>query len=233
MNAGDAYPPAFFLWKGERSMSQVEVLGFRNGAYSAWHRAASLRRFVATDEEARLLSMVDLDGHMWIEYGDHGRVPLLLMETAIDTGQDIKPATVLRNFAEMSRLHAFVVLTTLSDRRNPTDRRQRDIETFRVRQVWPKETRWWVMAPTEYCRTLMRLRRESAIRVAADRIAAEAQRRKLDSLAGPGGLRVTASGTAKAPTSLLREYPAARLPDVSAANLHRNHPEPQSRQTRV
>lgn len=72
---------------------QTERYGTRDQAYSAWHRAQSTRRYVGIEEAARL-SMIDLDGALYVEYDDRDREPLALIETARDVGQKTKACTV-------------------------------------------------------------------------------------------------------------------------------------------
>ena len=70
---------------------QTERYGTRDQAYSAWHRCQSTRRYVGIEQAARL-SMIDLDGALFVEYDNGDREPLALIETARDVGQPVKPA---------------------------------------------------------------------------------------------------------------------------------------------
>ena len=82
-------------------MTQEERYGTRDGAYSAWHRRYSIRRFVGI-ENAQLLGMIDVDTILWVEYKDKERWPTVLIETAQDVGQPYKTATVTQNLAKMA-----------------------------------------------------------------------------------------------------------------------------------
>src|SRR5688500_12286183 len=73
-------------------MSQEERFGTRDRSYSAWHRRNSTRRFVGI-ERAQTLAMIDLDASLYVEYDDATKEPIALIETAIDCGQEFKPAT--------------------------------------------------------------------------------------------------------------------------------------------
>lgn len=55
-------------------MSHEERYGVRDKAYSAWHRRGSVRRFVGIDQ-AQLLSMIDVDGAMYVEYDQQDKEP--------------------------------------------------------------------------------------------------------------------------------------------------------------
>lgn len=74
---------------------QGERYGTRDLSYSAWHRVASIRRYVGW-ERAQLLSMVDADCVLFLEYHHENKQPLALIEAAVDVGQDYKPATAIK-----------------------------------------------------------------------------------------------------------------------------------------
>lgn len=88
---------------------QEERYGTRDLAYSAWHRAASIRRFVGW-ERAQLLSMCDADAVLFLEYMPGIKEPLALVETAMDVGQESKPATAITQLARRARIPAYLVL---------------------------------------------------------------------------------------------------------------------------
>lgn len=146
-------------------MSQEERYDTRDGAYSAWHRRESTRRFVGI-ERAQTLSMIDLDAPLYVEYDDKTKHPIALIETAIDVGQETKPATVTKNLARgrNPELRAYVVLYKLSkQQKNPANPRWQDIEQFRVRRIWPEpETPargWKVLTPGEWANWLVEIRK--------------------------------------------------------------------------
>ena len=95
-------------------MTQVERTGERDLTYSAWHRRDSIKRFVGP-EKAQLLAMIDIDVVLFVEYDDSTKEPVCLIETALDTGQSIKPSTVTRKLAEKAKLPAYTLLYTPSE----------------------------------------------------------------------------------------------------------------------
>jgi hypothetical protein len=123
---------------------------------------ASTKRFVGV-EKAKLLSMIDLDTALWIEYDDGTKAPIALVETAQDRGQSIKPTTVLRHLAERARIAAYVVLYTISERDNPSSPQYRDVERFRVRRVWPNaEEHFMSYSPQQWAERLLQIREAGA-----------------------------------------------------------------------
>lgn len=143
-------------------MSQEERFGTRDRTYSAWHRRLSTRRFVGI-ERAQLLAMIDLDSQLWVEYQDKDYVPLALVETALDVGQTRKTATVTRNLARISGLPAYTVLYKPSDAPNPADEACLDIESFRVKRLWPEpETEFRTITPRQWAEALVKIRQWSA-----------------------------------------------------------------------
>lgn len=149
-------------------MAQEERFGTRDRSYSAWHRRMSTRRFVGI-ENAQLLSMIDLDASLWVEYDNGTKEPLALIETAEDRGQGIKPATVTLKLAQRADLPCFVVLYTLANTPNPADTAWNDIARFRVRRLYPQtETSWRIMSPAEWAENLLRLRAWQAKRLDAE-----------------------------------------------------------------
>lgn len=137
---------------------QEEVYGTRDRSYSAWHRRLSTRRFIGI-EKAQLLAMIDLDASLYVEYDDGSKEPIALIETARDIGQAYKTATVTMKLATRANLPCFVVLYTLSDKQNPADKRWKDIESFRVKRLFPKqEIKWRIMTPEQWANTLLKMR---------------------------------------------------------------------------
>jgi hypothetical protein len=139
---------------------QEERYGCRNHSYSAWHRRHSIERFVG-GEDAHVLSMIDLDGALFVECDDGTKEPLALFEVAVDVGQSVKPATVIRKLAQRCRgeMPAYVVLYTLGQEANPADSSALDITKFRKRRVWPDpEKEWEVLSPKQYAEKLKEIR---------------------------------------------------------------------------
>ena len=150
-------------------MAQEEVYNSRDRSYSAWHRRGSTRRFVGI-EQAQTLAMIDLDASLYVEYDDGTKEPLALVETAIDRGQWMKPATVTKKLAQRCSTSvltpAYILLYKLSDEPNPADSAWQDIQSFRVRRIWPEpETSWEMLTPKQWADRLVELRRWTARRI--------------------------------------------------------------------
>lgn len=145
-------------------MSQEERFGTRDRCYSAWHRRQSTRRFVGI-EKAQTLAMIDLDASLYVEYDDATKEPIALMETAIDTDQEFKTATVTANLARRAGISAFVVLYRRSQVRNAADRNWHDIERFRVRRIHPDPTGFVTLTPKQWAEKLVKIRELNAARL--------------------------------------------------------------------
>lgn len=143
-------------------MPQEERYDTRDRTYSAWHRRLSTRRFVGI-ENAQLLSMIDLDASLYVEYDDGTKEPLALIETAQDVGQSIKPATVTQKLAKRANLPAYVLLYKKSATPNPSNPEYADIASFRYKRLWPDPCGTWVtVTPDEWAENLLKLRKHSA-----------------------------------------------------------------------
>ncbi len=145
-------------------MSQDERYGTRDRSYSAWHRRDSTRRFVGI-ERAQSLAMIDLDGPLFVEYDNGTKEPIALVETAMDVGQDIKPATVTKRLAKrcVPEMRAYVLLYKLAEVENPADQKCMDIHSFRAKRIWPEpETEWKKFSPAEWANELVKIRELSA-----------------------------------------------------------------------
>ncbi len=145
-------------------MSQEERFGTRDRSYSAWHRRNSTRRFVGI-ERAQTLAMIDLDASLYVEYDDANKMPLALMETAVDTEQVFKTATVTANLACMAGIPAFVVLYKLAKSKNSADKNWFDIESFRVRRIEPEPTKFVLLSPQVWAEKLVKIREAGAARL--------------------------------------------------------------------
>lgn len=149
-------------------MSQEERTGRRAGEYSAWHRRASLARFVGA-ERAQLVAMCDIDAALWLEHDDLTKEPLALIETARDVGQPFKSGTVLVKLAKRARLPAYVCMYKLGDRRSPADPGCQDVVGFRVRRVYPRpEAAWRELTPAQWATGLLQIRAWSAAKLERD-----------------------------------------------------------------
>jgi hypothetical protein len=142
-----------------------ERTGIRDLSYSAWHRVRSIARFVGV-EQAQSLSMVDADVVLFLEVDPRSRSPLALIEVAIDVEQTEKPASSTARLAALAGLPAFTVLYRRSVRLNPADRRELDIDRFRVRRLWPSpEHSWRTLSPEDWAKALVEIRKWSAAKI--------------------------------------------------------------------
>lgn len=147
---------------------QEERYGTRDLSYSAWHRAASIRRFVGW-EQAQLLSMVDADCVLFLEYHERTKAPLALIEAAVDVGQDYKPATAIAQLAKRARIPAYLVLYKRSDEPNPADPRMSDVSAFRIKRLYPRaEMTWRTVPPDQWATAILRIRAWAARRLDTD-----------------------------------------------------------------
>jgi len=102
--------------------------------------------------------MVDLDSVVYTEYDHRGKLPLALVEVAQDIGQE-KRTGVIRGLAQLADVPAYVALYTPSPLANPSNPNWSDIESFRVRRLWPHpEERWRVLTPGEWAQALVQIR---------------------------------------------------------------------------
>lgn len=157
-------------------MTQEERYGTRDRSYSAWHRRNSTRRFI-NFEQAQLLSMIDLDASLYVEYDDETREPLALIETALDVGQSYKTAAVTLKLAQRANLPCFCVLYKLSDEPNPADKNWKDISRFRVKRLFPlkkgEKPKWETLTPKQWAERLIVIRRWQAERTVFDDVKSE------------------------------------------------------------
>lgn len=143
-------------------MPQEEMSDRRNKSYSEWHRRHSTRRFIGI-EAAQLLAMIDLDASLWVEYDNGTKDPVALVETAVDVGQPYKTATVTLNLAKRARIPCYVVLYTLSDLPNPANPTCQDIDSFRIKRLYPEPDREWrILTPAEWAQALVKIRQWGA-----------------------------------------------------------------------
>lgn len=136
---------------------QTERYSTRDRSYGIWHRAPSIKRFIG-DGDARALTMADLDSVLFTEYNYPDKVPLCLVEAAMDIGQE-KATGVIRALAKRANIPAFVVLYTHAVMPNPTNTNWQDIESFRVKRVWPSpEQSWRIMQPQQWANAILQIR---------------------------------------------------------------------------
>jgi len=123
-------------------MSMDERYGTRDLTFSTWHRYALPARATA----------IDLD---LIEYCQRCRMPLCLIESARDIGQDSKPTIVLQELAKIANVVAICVLYTPDGTRclcrhgRIADGCTHGISSFRVRQVHPADEPFETWQPWE------------------------------------------------------------------------------------
>lgn len=165
-------------------MTMTEQTGRRDLSYSAWHRPASIGRYLNGFNKdkhrikvidgpwceysdpyrrtpAEKLGMIDID-HLLVD-GKHwrDRGPVALIESA-RTYTDIpfeKIATLTAILGKQANLPVYVVLYKVADTPNPAQPECNDIEMFFVRQYWPQKMKGYIqMAPQEYAHFLVWLR---------------------------------------------------------------------------
>lgn len=148
-------------------MALEETYGFRDQSYSQWHRPSSFARYIGL-EKAQLLSMIDLDVSLYVEYDNKTKIPVALIETAVDQGRDYKPSTVTQNLARMANLPAACVLYTTGDEPNPGRKQVKDITQVRVRRLWPDPMamgKFIKLTPSQWAESLLRMREQGAAEV--------------------------------------------------------------------
>jgi len=125
--------------------------------YSAFHRIGSIKRFVGI-EEARELSMIDIDAILWIEAEHTTKEPIAIIETA-ERSNEYKASSILRKLARRAAIPAYVVLHESSKHVNPNDIRWPDIDQFLVKRIWPNADKdYVVLSPQEYAKKLLEMR---------------------------------------------------------------------------
>lgn len=136
---------------------QIERYPTRDRSYGIWHRVKSIARFLGA-RQAGALTMADLDSVLFTEYDYGNKLPLCLIEVAVDIGQE-KPTGVIRNLARLAGIPAYVALYTHSEYPNPSNTNWPDIDHFRVKRIWPKpEESWRTLSPDEWAKALVQIR---------------------------------------------------------------------------
>lgn len=157
-------------------MSQEERYGTRDMTYSRWHRRRSTARFVGL-ENAQLLSMIDIDSSLWVEYEDNVKHPVAFVETAIDVGQNNKVATVTSHVAQLAGRPGFVLLYEIGDKPLASSPDVNDIASFRVKTLWDttpggayqKYADWVRITPQQWADDLVDVRRQVAAQLDRER----------------------------------------------------------------
>lgn len=102
--------------------------------------------------------MLDFDSMLFSEYDCTHRLPLALVEVAIDVGQE-KLADITAKLAELAGIPAYVALYTTSAHANPANPQWPDINQFRVKRLWPSpEEGWRVLTPQQWADALLQIR---------------------------------------------------------------------------
>lgn len=144
---------------------QEEKYGTRDRTYSAWHRRMSTRRFVGI-ERAQSLAMIDLDAALYVEYEEGSKHPVALIETARDVGQPHKSTSVTMRLAKLAGLPCYCVLYRAAGSPNPADPEWPDIQSFRVKRLWPRpEKSWRTIEPGEWANALLEIRNWAAMKL--------------------------------------------------------------------
>jgi len=152
-------------------MSAKEEYGTRDLSYSRWHRRDSIKRFI-DEENAKKLSKIDVDVCIFVEYADNLKIPLLLIEVAMDVGQEYKTATVTKSLANRAGIPAFVLLYKISKtQKNPANTENEeyfDIKSFRYKSIGAVsptgfiDREWVFVTPQDWGKLLVRARDFSA-----------------------------------------------------------------------
>ena len=130
---------------------------YRDLSWSAWHRPLSVGRFLSRAASVQL-TMLDFDSMLFSEYDCTHRLPLALVEVAIDVGQE-KLADITAKLAELAGIPAYVALYTTSAHANPANPQWPDINQFRVKRLWPSpEEGWRVLTPQQWADALLQIR---------------------------------------------------------------------------
>jgi hypothetical protein len=88
-------------------------------------------------------------------WGD--KLPLCLVEVAKDVGQE-KEAPVMARLAQMADIPAYIALYRVAVYQNPFDPAWPDIDSFRIKRLWPQpENGWRELSPQQWARALVRI----------------------------------------------------------------------------
>lgn len=141
-------------------MALTEQTGKRTAEelYSAWHRPASIRRFIEPGVDADSLGLINIDHIVrcarWAEYCRTCSRTLLLIETALGLHSTHKTASVTAKLARDAGCQAFIVLVEATPSGD-------DIAGFRVKRIEPDPTGWFDFTPDAWARKLVELRQGS------------------------------------------------------------------------
>ncbi|MFH1554592.1 MAG: hypothetical protein ABII76_06985 [Pseudomonadota bacterium] len=116
-------------------MTRGERTGWRDEAYSAWHRSLPYD-----------LDFLDLD---WIEYCHTCKRRLCVYELCADIEQTAKVAYITKGVADGLAIPGFIVLYEVREGR---------LARLRIRRITDPTTDWWLVSPEEWTRQLIALR---------------------------------------------------------------------------
>lgn len=146
---------------------QDEKYDERDRAYNIWHRRGSISRYVGY-ADAQLMAMSDVDDMPFVEWDGKTKLPLALIETAIDVGQKEKANAgflvgIAKHWKYENRavvLPCFVVFYKRNPiRKNPASSKWYDIDAFRVQRIYPPPVMEKKFDPKGYADWLLALRK--------------------------------------------------------------------------
>lgn len=147
-------------------MADKEMTGRRDLTISYWHRTRSIARFVGGIEIGQRLSMIDIDGTLFLEYERGTYRPLVLFEYAIlkSHGKPDKATGVIESLARRANLPAFLVFYTISENENrhADGNGVRDIDSFLVKKLFPdKWIEFRLHTPEQFGQLILKERKEA------------------------------------------------------------------------
>jgi hypothetical protein len=104
--------------------------------------------------------MSDIDCGHYIEWGGN-KLPLFLVESGEDVGQEEKDAQFLVNLVKDNpvTIPVYVVLhKTSKEKIMPGNNNSLDIVSFRVKQIFPVKTDWTNYSPTDWAKKVVEIR---------------------------------------------------------------------------
>lgn len=119
-------------------MAMNERYGRRDLLYSGWHRPSSISRFVG-QRTAHDLSCIDVD---YLEFCSGCRRPIAIIETQRSFGPP-KSAAVCVALGGLAKLPVFTVSYAPNESGD-------DIQEFRWRQLWPRQSTVLNLTPSAY-----------------------------------------------------------------------------------
>lgn len=149
-------------------MSETERHGRRlaDALYSQFHRTENLKQYIPR-QVAVEMGLIDLDKNVvqrgmapgpWIEFCRRSSEPLVLIETALDTGQGHKTTLITERLARKADTYALCVLVKANEANDTIVRfRVRRIHTPRQLEPTPFDAEFKTYTPAEYATALAEL----------------------------------------------------------------------------